>query len=78
MVCWGVIFAIWGLVGFHKTSEATWSAYVKDWLRHYGPSEIIVVDGGDEFKEPYVQNICDLRQLPTRVRRAQSVAKWTH
>ena len=29
---------------------ATWITYKKTWLRYFGPPEILITDGGSEFK----------------------------
>ena len=58
-VCWGTSYIVWGLIGESPTAERTWLIFAKDWLRHYGPPEIVVTDGGGEFQGVFAQNLSE-------------------
>ena len=48
--CWWV-----GLVGRGRRTDSVsvWNTYARGWLRHYGPPEVLITDGGGEFDQEF-------------------------
>eukprot|EP00959_Pyramimonas_sp_CCMP1952_P245190 5124529-Pyramimonas_sp.AAC.1 len=48
-----------GLVGEGQCTASfdIWSTYARGWLRHYGPPEVLIADGGGEFDQAFARHL---------------------
>ena len=53
MLCWGVRYGQLDKTGDTPQAASTWASFQRTWLRHYGMPEVVVTDGGPEFKAEF-------------------------
>ena len=59
VLCWGTNFQFVEILE-DKKSETVYQTFVKAWIAHYGPPALVVVDQGNEFREPFASKIGEM------------------
>ena len=49
IVCQGSNFQVCTLVGETVDSTTVWDAFLRTWVRYFGPPDLLTTDGGPEF-----------------------------
>ena len=59
MLCWGTNLQFVEVVD-DKKAETIYQTFVKAWVAHYGPPTLIVVDQGNEFRDPFASKVNEM------------------
>ena len=43
--------------GLEHSAFHTWTTYAKSWLKYYGPPEVLLTDGGTEFRGDFERRL---------------------
>lgn len=59
MLCWGTNLQFVEILE-DKRAETVYQTFVKAWVARYGPPTLMVVDQGNEFREPFASKVGEM------------------